>query len=83
MLIKNVLVLGFLIISYYITLLAISWMWDTINTDIGILGNVQDAMPEEVLFLWNIIIYFLFPMFFAIAFIVKTKPQQQVGYYAY
>lgn len=81
MLIRNVMIITFVIIVYYITLLAIAWMWDTINTDIGILGTVQDAMPNEVLFLWNALIYFIFPLLFVVAFVVKTKPQEQYGVY--
>lgn len=80
MLIRNVLALGFLIIVYYMSILIVGWLWDTIDTDISVMGNIADAMPEEAMFLWNFIIYFMFPLIFAIAFIVKTKPRTQYGY---
>lgn len=81
MLIKNVLVLGVLIITYYIALLAISFTYDVIDNDIAILGTVSDGMPDEAEFLLNFLLYFFFPLAIAVAFIVKTRPQQQYAYY--
>lgn len=80
MLIRNAMILGFLIIVYYISLLGLNYFYDILDTELSFLGSRDEATPDSVEFLWNFIIYFLVPLFFVIGFIVATKPQPQIRY---
>lgn len=80
MLIRNTLILAFLIIVYYISLLGLSYFYDIMDTELSFIGSRTEQTPDEVEFLWSFIIYFFIPLCFAIAFIVATKPQPQIRY---
>lgn len=76
MLIRNVLLLGIVIMSYYISLVAIPYIQTTLE-NLGIFGTLTEHMPSYNRLLWNFILYGLIPVVIIIAFIISTKPEKQ------
>jgi len=76
-LIVNTVILGAVIIFYYLSLMVMNYMfsiWDTIP----ILDTWRTAWDPTTKIFWDFIVWFFIPVSFIIAFIVHTKPQQEV-----
>lgn len=76
-LIVNTITLGMVIVFYYLSLMVTSYMfsiWDTIP----ILDTWRTAWDPLTKTFWDALVWFFIPAVIIIAFIVHTKPQQEV-----
>jgi hypothetical protein len=78
-LITNTITLGVVVAAYYMSMVAIGWLYNTF-AGIPIISAWTTNMPSALQLLWSLVIYIIIPICIVVAFIMRTRPQEQNVY---